>query len=91
MKLMNLEFSRGYSYKLGEEPPLVGKALFKDERDSDITLKLDQDQAARIMEICQESLARELKSASEAMTQSLKTSIELRKNTKIGETLPESW
>lgn len=89
MKLLALNFTRAWSSK--DTEPLVGKAEFEDERGSRVNMVLDQDQAARIMEICQESLARELKSAAEAMTQSLKSAIELKKKTDIGNTLPSSW
>ncbi len=87
MKLDSLTFRRDYS----EPKNLYGEASFEDAHNSKINLRLNPEQAARIMEICQEALAIELTKASEAMRDSLKTSIELRKATKIGRGLPESW
>ena len=91
MKLLRLEFSRNRLSIAPDKEPLTGKAEFEDERGSQIKLTLDQEQASRILDICQESMAREFAAATQAMADSLKTAIELKKNTDIGNALPRSW
>jgi len=64
MKLEKLDLSRGYS---GDEP-LTGTAVFSTPDEHKLTLKLNEDDACAIVELCAEAIARTGREAAEALT-----------------------
>jgi len=65
MKLERLELSRGYS---GSEKPLTGTAIFSTPDEHKLTLKLSEDDAAAIIELCAEAIARTGQEVAKALT-----------------------
>lgn len=64
MKLEKLSLSRGYS---GDQP-LTGEAIFSTPDEHKLTLKLNEDDAIAIIELCAEAIARTGREAAKALT-----------------------
>ena len=64
MKLEKLDLSRGYS----GNKPLTGTAIFSTPDEHKLTLKLNEDDAIAITELCAEAIARTGRAAAEALT-----------------------
>lgn len=64
MKLQNLSLTRGYA----NDKPLHGTAIFSTPDDHKIELKLTEDDAIAIVELCAEAIARTGREAIEALT-----------------------
>ncbi len=64
MKLESLTLTRGY----GKDQPLTGTAIFATPDEHKITLKLNEDDAIAIVELCATAIARIGRETAEALT-----------------------
>lgn len=64
MKLEKLELNRGY----GIDKPLTGTAIFSTPDEHKLTLKLNEDDAIAITELCAEAIARIGRETAQALT-----------------------